>query len=115
MKWVFTSNVTYHIIVCKDKQFARKETKMAKMSAKMERVLNQIRAQVEYARTHTYKEWLGNSKDYAFLRALYEEQRDGLIHGLYDGRTLAGLEKRGYIKYFDDMVSDDWAIRLIEE
>lgn len=88
---------------------------MAKMSAKMERVLNQIRRQVEYARTHTYDEWLGNSKDYSFFHAMYEEQRDGLIHGLYDGRTLHALEERGYIKYFDDMVADDWAIRLIEE
>lgn len=86
----------------------------AKMSAKTERVYKQIRAQVEYARNHTYEEWLGKTKDNCILHDLYDEQRGGLVHGLWDGRCLCALERRGLIRYFDDMRSDDWAVRLIE-
>ena len=86
----------------------------AKMSEKTERILNQIRAKVDYARSHTYEEWLGKTKDCGFLRDLYEEQRSGFVHGLWDGRCLSALERRGYIRYYDDMQSNDWAVRLIE-
>lgn len=85
-----------------------------KMSAKMQRVYEDIKRSVEYARNTPYEEWLGNCPDYSFLRAKYNEQRGGLVHGLWDGRTLNALEKRGLIRYIDDMEADDWAVRLIE-
>ena len=85
-----------------------------KMSAKMQRVYEDIKSMVEYARNTPYDEWLGTCPDYSFLRARYDEQRGGLVHGLWDGRTLNALEKRGLISYFDDMDADDWTVRLIE-
>ena len=85
-----------------------------KMSAKMQRVYEDIKSMVEYARNTRYDEWRGNCPDYGFLRARYEEQRGGLVHGLWDGRTLSALEKRGLIRYFDDMDEDNWTVRLIE-
>lgn len=86
-----------------------------KMSAKTKRVYEDILGTINYVRTHTYEEWLGKSKDAFFLRNLYEEQRSGLVHGLWDGRCLAALERRGLIRYFDDMNADDWCVKLVEE
>ena len=86
---------------------------MTKMSAKTQRVYDSIVSMVEYARNHTYEEWLGKTKDSCILRDLYEEQKSGLVHGFWDGRSLSALEKRGLIRYYDDMQKDDWCVRLI--
>lgn len=86
---------------------------MTKMSAKTQLVYDSIVSKVEYARNHTYEEWLGKTKDSCILRYLYEEQKSGLVHGFWDGRSLNALEKRGLIRYYDDMQKDDWCVWLI--
>lgn len=85
------------------------------MSKQTEYVYNRIKGSVEYARERSYDEWLGKCRDSAALRELYEETRQGIIYDCYDGRSLAALERRGLIKYFDNMEKDCWEIYLIEQ
>lgn len=85
------------------------------LSAKSERIYRDIISTVNYVRTHTYEEWLGKMKDDPVLFALYEEQKAGVVHGFWDGRSLAALERRGLIHYYDDMQRDDWCVILVED
>lgn len=96
----------------------------AKMSQKMERTLDYILSRVEEARTKTFEEWLEAYNRYTlddhvvcYLRSVYAENKDGIVRGMYDGRTLNALEKRGYLRYFDDLEQErgNWIIRLTED
>lgn len=90
------------------------KTNAPKMSEKTQRVYDSILRAVEYVRSISYGEWLGNMSDDPCLRELYEEQRNGIVHGLWDGRCLSALERRGLIRYYDDMECDDWCVVLID-
>lgn len=86
---------------------------MTKMSEKMQRVYDQIRYDVEYARTHSFDEMYGvENRDCQVLLDLYEEKQDGIVRGCWDGRTLCALERRGLIRYYDDMSNDEWVVML---
>lgn len=95
----------------------------AKMSKSMERVLDNIISRVEEARTKTFEEWLAAYSRYTlddhvvcYLRSVYAENKDGIVRGMYDGRVLHALERRGYIRYWDDLNQErgNWIIRLTE-
>jgi hypothetical protein len=95
----------------------------AKMSQKMERTLSYILSKVEDARTKTFEEWL-NDFNYTlddeavfYLADVYAENKQGIVRGMYDGRTLNALEKRGYLRYFDDLEQErgNWIIYLTDE
>ena len=89
---------------------------MAKaMSEKTKRVWDQIKYEVENARSTTYEEWLGKTNDHPSLRRLFDDKRSGIVRGYWDGRTLAALERRGLIKYFDNMERDCWEVYVIEK
>lgn len=87
---------------------------MAAMSDKMQSVYNEIKRAVEDARNSSYEDWLGKMEDHPAIRDMYNRERHGEVHGYWDGRTLNALERRGLIKYFDDMDRDDWCVILIE-
>lgn len=87
----------------------------AKMSEKTKRVWDEIMYEVESARATTYEEWLGKTKDSPSLRKLFRDKQNGIIRGYWDGRTLAALERRGLIKYFDNMERDCWEVYVIEK
>lgn len=100
----------------------RKESEMAAMSQKMERTLRYILSKVEDARSHTFEEWLAeysytlDDEAVSYLAEVYAENKQGIVRGMYDGRTLNALEKRGYLRYWDDLEQErgNWIIRLIE-
>lgn len=97
--------------------------KTTKMSSSMEHTLSYLRYKVEKARTLSFEEYL---KDYkyaldagmiAYLKTFYDEEKNGIVRGMYDGRTLNGLRKRGYIEYYDDLNLEvgNWIIILNED
>ena len=88
---------------------------MAKMSAKTQDIYRSITSYVKHTREQAYEEWLGKTKDDPALRALYDEICSGVVHGYWDGRSFAALERRGLIRYYDDMQSDDWCVILVED
>lgn len=89
---------------------------MAKaMTKQTQYIYNRIKGHVEYVRSLTYKEWLGKCPDNAAARELYDETYAGIVYDYYDGRSLAALERRGLIKYYDNMEKDCWEIHLIEQ
>ena len=95
----------------------------AKMSQKMERTLDYILSKVEDARTKTFEEWLAeysytlDDEAVFYLAEVYAENKQGIVRGMYDGRTLNALEKRGYLRYFDDLEQErgNWIIYLADK
>lgn len=85
------------------------------MTKNMEIVYNRILWTVNNARTKDYDEWRGVVKDHRYLREMYDNERLGILLMNVDGRTLAALERRGLIKYYDNMEHDCWEVYLIEE
>lgn len=95
----------------------------AKMSQKMTRTLDYIISKVEDARTKTFEEWLAefgytlDDEAVFYLAEVYAENKQGIVRGMYDGRTLNALEKRGYLRYFDDLEQErgNWIIYLADK
>jgi hypothetical protein len=89
----------------------------------MERTLDYIRSKVEDARTKTFEEWLTefsytlDDEAVFHLEEVYAENKNGIVRGMYDGRVLYALERRGYIRYWDDLEQErgNWVIRLMED
>lgn len=88
---------------------------MAEMSKKTKRVYDSIVNHIKTAREDGYEKWLGKTKDCAAMRMLYDDICSGIIYTHLDGRSLAALERRGLIRYYDDMKRDCWCVVLIED
>lgn len=88
---------------------------MAEMSAKTKRVYDSIVNHIHSAREDGYEKWLGSTEDCPAMRELYAEICSGVVYTLLDGRSLAALERRGLIRYFDDMGRDCWCVVLVED
>lgn len=88
---------------------------MAEMSMRTKRVYDSIVHYIQSAREDGYEKWLGKTKDNPVMRALYDEICSGVIYTQFDGRSLAALERRGLIRYCDDMERDCWRVVLVEE
>ena len=87
---------------------------MAKLSEKMQRTLDSIMWRVDNARNHSYEEWLGGIGDDSFMRTEYMNNKCGIVYGWFDGRSLAALERRGILFYWDDMERDAYCVMINE-
>ena len=74
-----------------------------KLSKAQQKVMDEARKEIDYARTNTLYEWAGALKSVAEdYREYYENNRNGIVLTRCNSKTLEKLEKLGLIEILYD-------------
>lgn len=86
---------------------------MKKLSKTQQRVLNEAKEQIDYARNHTLMEWSAKENHFTSVTRIieeyaekygeaYENEKKGIVLAHCDSKTIRALENLGLIEIMND-------------